>query len=97
MGTQVQGQGTTAVGAPPPADGNATADDLIKLQLEQERHNRMLQMVQADRQERAMLANQEALFKQATRNGEQGGVSPEGEFCYSILCFEVGVVNLGWG
>ena len=59
---------------------NATADDLIKLQLEQEHHNRMLQMVQADRQERAMLANQDALMKKArwdiaNSGGNSGGIS----------------------
>ena len=46
---------------------NATAEDLLSLQLEQERHNRMLQMVQADRQERAVLANQEAMMKKKRR------------------------------
>ncbi|KAL7553091.1 hypothetical protein ACHAWF_018940 [Thalassiosira exigua] len=50
------------------ASGNATADDLMKLQIEQERHNRMLQMVQADRQERAMMANQEAMMKKQQRD-----------------------------
>lgn len=48
------------------------ANDLIKLQLEQERHNRMLQMAQMDRQERAMMANQEALLKKQ-RGSLNGG------------------------
>lgn len=41
----------------------------------------MLQMVQADRQERAMLANQEAMMKKQRRemNGGQGG-GLDGEF-----------------
>ena len=50
----------------------AGADDLIKLQLEQERHNRMIQLAQADRQERAMLANQEALLKKHHRIMSKG-------------------------
>ena len=48
---------------------HATGDELIKLQLDQERHNRMLQMVQHDRQERAMLANQEVMMKKMKKNG----------------------------
>ena len=52
---------------------NAADDDLIKLQIEQERHNRMLQMVQADRQERAMLANQEAMMKKQRKDLKKGG------------------------
>eukprot|EP00578_Thalassiosira_sp_NH16_P022737 CAMPEP_0181099268 /NCGR_PEP_ID=MMETSP1071-20121207/12570_1 /TAXON_ID=35127 /ORGANISM="Thalassiosira sp., Strain NH16" /LENGTH=1044 /DNA_ID=CAMNT_0023181921 /DNA_START=219 /DNA_END=3353 /DNA_ORIENTATION=- len=70
-------EATKAATAAAVSAGNATADDLIKLQLEQERHNRMLQMVQADRQERAMMANQEALMKKQRRDlkgNDVGGV-----------------------
>ena len=36
---------------------NATGEEILQLQMEQERHNRMIQMVQNDRQERAIMAN----------------------------------------
>ena len=74
---------------------HATGDELIKLQLDQERHNRMLQMVQHDRQERAMLANQEALMKKMKKRGNivgsvvpnsnKGGASEPREFVYCCL------------
>jgi len=60
------------------ASGTATADDLIQLQFEQDRHNRMIQMVQADRQERAMLANQEAMMKRQRRELKKGGSNDGG-------------------
>ena len=80
---------------------HATGDELIKLQLDQERHNRMLQMVQHDRQERAMLANQEAMMKKMKKSGTiVGSVVPNltkagsggepREFCCLSVC-DVGV------
>ncbi|KAL3807061.1 hypothetical protein ACHAXA_008007 [Cyclostephanos tholiformis] len=41
------------------SSSNMNADELVKLQMEQEHHNLMMQIVQADRQERAILANQD--------------------------------------
>jgi len=41
----------------------AGAEEIIKLHMEQQRHNIMIQMAQADRQERAVLANHEAMLK----------------------------------
>lgn len=46
-------------------NSNATADELIKLQLEQEIHNRLIQLAQQDRQGRAILANQDSMMKKA--------------------------------
>lgn len=48
-------------------NNNATADELNKrkLQLEQEKHNRLIQLAQQDRQERAILANQDSIMKKA--------------------------------
>ncbi|KAL3802029.1 hypothetical protein ACHAW5_001834 [Stephanodiscus triporus] len=61
---------------------SSTADDLIKLQLEQEHHNHMVQIAQADRQERAMQANQDALMKKARwdikNSGGNNGIAPDG-------------------
>jgi len=74
---------------------HATGDELIKLQLDQERHNRMVQMVQHDRQERAMLANQEAMMKKMKKSGNivgsvvpnltKAGASEPREFCIIVV------------
>ncbi|KAL7472823.1 hypothetical protein ACHAXS_013196 [Conticribra weissflogii] len=55
----------------------AGAEELIKLQMEQQRHNFMIQMAQADRQERAVLANHEAMMKKQQKlvNGSTVGYS----------------------
>ncbi|KAL9189268.1 hypothetical protein ACHAXT_011758 [Thalassiosira profunda] len=78
---QVQQQQPVAAPQASPAmgtanGGNATANDLLKLQMEQERHNRMLQMVQADRQERQMLANKEAMKKKAGEANNAAAAAP---------------------
>jgi len=83
---------------------HATGDELIKLQLDQERHNRMVQMVQHDRQERAMLANQEAMMKKMKKSGTiVGSVVPNltkagnGEPRELYYCLHVGFgVDIFW-
>jgi len=83
---------------------HATGDELIKLQLDQERHNRMVQMVQHDRQERAMLANQEAMMKKMKKSGnivgsvvpnltKAGGGEPR-EFLLLLFCMLVFGVDI---
>ena len=48
----------TASSSNPVTGANATGDEILQLQMEQARHNRMIQMVQNDRQERAIIANE---------------------------------------
>jgi hypothetical protein len=63
-------------------DDTIADNNLIKLQIDQEQHNRMLQIVQADRQERAILANQDALMLKTrwdmNNSGGNDGITPEG-------------------
>lgn len=57
------------------AETNAAADKIQKLQLEQQRHNQVIRMAQADRNERAMQANQEATVKRRRQEAKKDGLA----------------------